>query len=171
MRLPRRLVALLAVPALLVGCSGGSGEGSALDLGQTPGTICVPRGADEAKTFGAVDLHNVTDSEVTVIDIGLAEADGLEVVGARVLPSTRESQIVADGWPPRAGGSEMAWAGGADATGAVLEPQQVLTLWTGVRAPSGDGNAEALRVHYRHAGRTFWQDSVDALQITSRHSC
>src|SRR5690606_6298943 len=108
---------------------------------------------------------------VTITEVGLADAEGLELVGARALPSTDESQLVADGWPPHADGTTEEWAAGADAVGVVLQPDEVLTLWAGVRAPSGSGTAEAVRVHYRRGDETFWQDTVDTLRISSDDSC
>ena len=168
----RRLIALpLVVAALASGCSSGEGEGSALDLGQNPGTICVPRGTEEPKTFGAADVRNVDDAPVTLSEVVLADGEGLEVVGARVLPASDQSQLVADGWPPRGPGLAQEWSTGRDAAGAVLQPGDELTLWVGVRAPSGDGTAEALRIRYRSGDRTLWQDTVDGLRIVSGTSC
>lgn len=151
--------------------TGTPGEGSALDVGRTPGSICVPRGKDGAKTFGAMDLRNVTDSDVVITRVGLAGARGMEVVGSQVVASTPNSQVVADGWPPLGRDLRQEFATGRSATRTVLGPNEVVTLWTGLRAVSGDGSARAVRIYYRQGERNYRQDGVDSVRVTSRSSC
>ncbi|GAB3254958.1 hypothetical protein GCM10027425_14750 [Alteromonas gracilis] len=160
---------LLVIASVLLGGCGGEGQGDLLDLGQSPGTICVPRADSELKTFGAMDVRNTSESVVRLSRIELTDARGLSVAGARVVTATNESQLVGDGWPPR--GMAEEFRRGTPLSERELQPGEQVTVWTGVRATAQEGSAGAIRVHYLANGELFSQDGVDALRVARGSSC
>lgn len=160
---------LLVIASVLLGGCGGERRGDLLDLGQSPGTICVPRGDSALKTFGAMDVRNTSDVVVRLSRIELTDSRGLSVAGARLVPATNQSQVVGDGWPPR--GLAQEFRRGMPLSGAELQPGEQVTLWAGVRATDEEGVAGAIRLHFVADGEPFHQDGLDSLRVARGQSC
>lgn len=159
--------------ALISGCGGDDGprQGDALDLGRTEGTTCVPSGSDP-KTFGEMDLENVSDDDIIIRRVTLAGADGLRLVGAGVVPVNDISRVVANGWPPTDADLQALWQNeGADPEGYTVRPGAVVGVWAGVDAPDGGGTAVAVRIEYTSGDTDYYQDGVEQIELRDSASC
>lgn len=151
--------------------SNGVRTGEALDVGSA-WTLCQANGS-EPKTFGQALLKNTTQSDVTLESAELIDAQGLEIVGAAIVPSDKKANgLVWSQWPPAyPGAEETLKEEGQSVPGAVIKPAQTWFLWVGVRARTGAGSSGAVRVNYLHDGQELQQEVRYSLQIVAGKTC
>ncbi|MET9081567.1 hypothetical protein ABZX77_06620 [Streptomyces sp. NPDC004237] len=166
--------------ALVLGAGSGceaADDGSDGPLGAPVGdgtAICTPGKPGRELSFGADLLHNRSGSDVVVDKIGLADAHGLTVAHAVIVP-VRNYQFGLEAWPPpestlREPGIE--WSNRQTAVGATLKPQPKAD-WgdddgSAATAPASPDSTDATGTddsdEFIHTGRQF--NLVLGLRIT-----
>jgi hypothetical protein len=70
-------------------------------LGDNPGTICLPRSADDALTMGFDVIRNTKHTAVRITDVTLLGARGLRITASYLMPVQHDQLVgVTNRWPP-----------------------------------------------------------------------
>src|SRR5215469_10026771 len=144
------LGALLAIAALLSGCSAGPGP---LGNGGDSARQCAPTRQGQTRMMGIYALENQGKSPVTIQGVPLSSPNGVKMTGgAWVLPIFNHTLVGPGPWPP----SGPAWAMRLRAAGAVIQPGQAMNLVFGVtRTSANAGRSDGPAISYSADGSTF----------------
>lgn len=135
MRTPGLLM-LMAVSAMIASCSAAPGTGplANTDPGFSIG-ICSPAGVGESVSFGPANWINPTAEPLTIDYLGLVDPDGVELVGAFVVPNPGDGHGggagigASHGFPPEPyEGDTLSWDEQQSLPGAVL-PHRSRWTW------------------------------------------
>ena len=172
---------LLAAALMLSGCSAiGRSEAAPstdgpLRTGTESVSVCLPVAPDGALTFGVDILRLTGDASATIEEVALVMADGIEVLGADVMPLSGTNYIGSmEDYPPSAGqlskqGLTQDWAARRPAKGARLSASDgTSNIVLGVRATQPTGTAEATRVIYRSGGERYTVQTATALTLKQK---
>jgi len=161
----RRLIVTAAAGCtLLAGCSGGNAANTVntgpFGNGGTPGTECVRLSPGNVLSYGFEEFSNNGTSQAVINKVALADAHGLRVLAAYVVPITGHILYgVLQGYPPaRHLDAGVQWAERQKANGARIPPSHghdvnnlVLVLQPTVKL----GSARGIEVFYSEAGQQY----------------
>lgn len=173
-----RVVAALATVTTLVGCAQGqtSAEpddvavGQALNVGYDAGSVCIPAPDDDDVMFGDTLVRPEGEEPVTISDVSLVAPEHMSLRQAFLVEVAPGETVVGFRRASDTGDLPKKWDGRVEADGAVLRPGQQWNLVLVVDSPPDvTATAEAARIHYRHRGKQFTQDTLT--QIASAPSC
>ncbi|MGH3293142.1 MAG: hypothetical protein ACRDP7_15175, partial [Trebonia sp.] len=149
------LGALIAVAALLAGCSGAGGP-PPLGTGGNGGRACAPAPhIGTPVSMVLFDLTNQGTAPVTIRSVSLPNAHGMAMTEAWLVPLHLHSEQLGMGgpWPPV---TDSLWPVRVPAVGGVIQPGKILQLAFGViRTTAADGSSDGPVVVYT-AGRTTY---------------
>jgi hypothetical protein len=174
--------ALLAVAALLAGCSaslGGPDTNGPLGDGGTPGGQCVPSpAAMHFDTMGIFDLDDAGKSPVKVTGITLAHNHGLAMTSAWLTPighSGGDEELIgaAISYPPSYDQlARQEWARRQKLIGAVIRPRQDLNLVFGLAQTTAKaGSSSGPRITYTSSGNRYVLQEQTTLEVAPRGHC
>lgn len=154
--LPYLVAALATLPAA---CAGGpASEGGPLARDEARGTLCVPVDPESAMTMGQDILVNSGESDLTITDVALEEAEGVSLVEAFVTPLDERTTVgVMSGFPPEGlpDESQRAWARREPAEQATVPARATRGLVAGLRLDGSRGSAKAFIIEYRVGDREY----------------
>ncbi|MCG1023490.1 hypothetical protein [Sutcliffiella horikoshii] len=170
-----RVKSLLLLTFLLFisGCTNSNPVGSSLNLGETPGMDCVPGGDGVSRMFGDTFLIHEGEGEITITDISLVNADGLELKEAVLVKLNPDEALLGFGeWPPTDTPEfplPENWDDRIEAVDAKIQPNDKWNLVFALTSTSPDtGSADAVKIEYKDsAGKTFEQETLIRYFITS----
>lgn len=170
-----RIKSLLLLTLLLFinGCTSSNPAGSSLNLGETPGMDCVPGGDGASRMFGDTFLIHEGDEEITITDISLVNADGLELKEAVLVKLNPDEALLGFGeWPPTDTPEfplPENWDDRVEAVDAKIKPNEEWNLVFALTSTSeGTASTDAIKIVYKDsAGETFEQETLIRYFITS----
>ncbi|CAG9620399.1 hypothetical protein [Sutcliffiella rhizosphaerae] len=147
------------------GCSNSNPVGNSLDLGQTYGMDCVPGGEGESRMFGDTFLKHKGDKEITIMDISLVNAEGMELTEAVLVKLEDDESLIGFGeWPPSDDQLPLPvnWDDRIEAVDAVIQPKEEWNLVFALTSTSTDtGSTDSVKIEYKDsAGKIFEQETL-----------
>ncbi|MEJ7649903.1 MAG: hypothetical protein WKF57_12865 [Nakamurella sp.] len=174
------MLMLMAVSATIASCLAAPGTGplANTDPGFSIG-ICGPAGVGESVSFGPANWINPTAEPLTIDYLGLVDPDGVELVGAFVVPNPGDGHGggagigASHGFPPEPyEGDTLSWDEQQSLPGAVLPPQVQMDLVIGVRHTRRDqGSASSLLVLYHSPSENFIYRLPARIELGSAAGC
>jgi hypothetical protein len=173
----RRKLAGLVLLASLAGCSsaGSSGAGPLGGPGDT-GQECVPLRPGQVLSYGFTGLRNSGHATVVIDRAGLADARGLRLLAAYVVPGTaRFLYGVYRGYPPaRPLSPGVDWAARQNADGARMLPMKASrqdTLLLVIKATRLRGTARGVDIWYSVNSQHYHLQTATSLLTLGRRHC
>ncbi|WP_042221002.1 hypothetical protein [Oceanobacillus manasiensis] len=170
-----RVISLFSLTFLLffTGCSDTNAVGSSLNLGETTGMDCVPGENGASRMFGDTFLIHEGDEEITITDISLVNADGLELKESVLVKLNSDEALLGFGeWPPTDSTDfplPKNWDNRVEAIGAKVQPNEMRNLVFALTSTSSEtGSTDAVKIEYKDStGKTFEQETLIRYFITS----
>jgi hypothetical protein len=150
------VVAGVGLVTALAGCSASSSGTGPLGGPGDPGQVCSPLRPGQVLSYGFTGVRNSGDVTVVIDRVGLADARGLRVLAAYVVPGTSNFLYgINRGYPPELPLSPgVDWAARQKADGATLRPMKKSledSLLLVIKGTGRRGTAKGVDIWY-HAG-------------------
>jgi hypothetical protein len=143
-----------------------------LSFGETRTQLCIPS-PTRIVTVGHRLMENSSDAPATVTDVELVDAEGIDLLGAYLVPVRSEGVSMIgmdDTFPPR-DPLPATWADRQEAIGGEIAGGETMGVAVGLRARMDLAQVGAIRFSYESRGSqhtvTYWT----SIKITDQPSC
>lgn len=176
----RRVAAAAALGIMLASASCSRAPEAPLTVPGTGGEYCSEYPDGGQLTFGAGDPTNRASDPVRIVDVELADRDGMKLLGTRVLllptGGATDSIGVLSGWPPDLSDDpalRSSFAAAPEATGTTIPPsgEAVPSFVIGVETMPG-ASAGPIKVTYEQDDHTWtWTGKITFRVAAEGESC